>query len=108
MFRILGGLWPTYEGVLTKPHADELFYVPQVAYLVTGTFRDQIIYPDSHEDMLKKGVTDDDLEEILKVVNLVHVLKRETYDKIGEWKDILSGGEKQRLGMSRLLYHKPK
>ncbi|VDI52728.1 ATP-binding cassette, subfamily D (ALD), member 3 [Mytilus galloprovincialis] len=108
LFRTLGELWPLFGGTMTKPEKGKLFYVPQRPYMTVGTLRDQVIYPDSRDSQLKKGIRDVQLEDILKKVQLEYILEREEgWDSVQDWMDVLSGGEKQRVAMARLLYHKP-
>lgn len=110
LFRILCGLWPQLGGSITKPEKrSDLYFIPQKPYLVQGSFRDQIIYPQTAEEMAAKGYTDADLMDILRKVLLVPVC--EAHGGLGankEWVECLSGGEKQRLGLARVFYHKPR
>ncbi|KAK5074693.1 ATP-binding cassette long-chain fatty acid transporter pxa2 [Lithohypha guttulata] len=109
LFRILGGLWPVYGGKVKKPNFESIFYIPQRPYLSRGTLRDQIIYPDSLYEFRAKKVSEDDLLDILRVLEVESVVDRPGgWDAIEEWRDVFSGGLQQRVAMARLFYHKPK
>jgi len=112
LFRILGELWPLWGGTLRKPAFKDLFYIPQKPYMAIGTLRDQVIYPDSVKEMAEKKITDDDLVQLLNSVQLRELIEKRKssggWDSIEDWADVLSGGEKQRIAMSRLFYHRPK
>lgn len=107
LFRILAGLWPIFAGKLERPLTKDMYYIPQRPYMSLGTLRDQVIYPDNCDDMRKKGVTDADLSKILNQVELEYLVKgADGWNRRADWKDTLSGGEKQRIGVARLFYHR--
>ena len=127
LFRILGGLWPVYGGIVRKPPASQFILIPQRPYLSLGTLRDQVIYPHSKADMESStyltsysilylhsprvigGVTDDDLLHILATVNMSGIVAREGgWDAAREWREALSGGDQQKIAWARLFYHRPK
>ena len=84
-------------------------FLPQRPYLSVGTLRDQVIYPHTAMDMRDGGETDEKLEKVLQDAHLGYLPSREGgWDARKEWKDVLSGGEKQRMGLARLFYHEPR
>ncbi|MCJ1361771.1 hypothetical protein MMC16_000871 [Acarospora aff. strigata] len=110
--RIVAGLWPVYRGLVSRPRSigtDGIMFLPQRPYLSIGTLRDQVIYPHSEMDMRDSGRRDHELSRVLEEVRLGYLPDREGgWDCRKEWKDVLSGGEKQRMGMARLMYHEPR
>ncbi|KAI1267613.1 ABC transporter transmembrane region 2-domain-containing protein [Xylariaceae sp. FL1019] len=109
--RVLAGLWPVYRGLVSRPKSigeDGIMFLPQRPYLSIGTLRDQVIYPDGELDMRLKRKSEDDLKRALDAAKLGYLPDREGgWDTRKEWKDVLSGGEKQRVGIARLFYHEP-
>lgn len=113
--RIIAEVWPVYNknGLLSIPASSNLFCVPQRPYFPRGgTFRDQIIYPMSSDEFFDRGLKDKNLVKILTKVNLDYLLDRRMgwsyLDAVAHWKDVLSGGEKQRMNFARILFHKPR
>ncbi|KAF7713800.1 ABC transporter D family protein [Penicillium ucsense] len=110
--RIMAGLWPVYRGLVSRPRPiglDGIMFLPQRPYLSVGTLRDQVIYPHTEIDMREAGETDSNLQTILDAVHLGYLPQREGgWDARKEWKDVFSGGEKQRMAMARLFYHEPR
>lgn len=110
--RIVAGLWPVYRGLVSRPRGfglDGIMFLPQRPYLSVGTLRDQVIYPHTEIDMHEGGESDAGLQKVLDAAHLGYLPEREGgWDARKEWKDVLSGGEKQRMAMARLFYHEPR
>lgn len=56
-----------------------------------------------------ENCSDEELLRLLDDVDLRSIVEREPegFDALSDWDSTLSGGEKQRLAMTRLLYHAP-
>ncbi|ORY46787.1 hypothetical protein BCR33DRAFT_753456 [Rhizoclosmatium globosum] len=109
--RILSSLWPHFTGHLSRPveSLSEIMYIPQRPYLPIGTLRQQIIYPQTLDEFEESGRSDEDLYQVLRTVHLAYIPDREGgLDSMKEWKDVFSGGEKQRMQLARLFYHSPR
>ena len=77
-----------------------LFLLPQRPYVPTGTLRRAVAYPGAAEDWLPEEIA-----AMLEKVGLGHLKDRLEED--APWDQTLSGGEKQRLTVARLLLHRP-
>ncbi len=103
LLRAIAGLWNTGTGQLVRPSLEKIMFLPQRPYIILGTLREQLLYPQTTRQM-----TDQELEEILEKVNLQHlVTNRNDFDKEVNWENILSLGEQQRLAFARLLVSRP-
>lgn len=69
--------------------------------MTLGSLRDQITYPHSQGEAVRRGCNDDKLKAHLQRVQLNYLLDREGgLDAVADWLDVLSGGEKQRIAVN--------
>ncbi len=103
LLRAISGLWNTGTGRIVRPKLSEMLFLPQRPYMVLGTLRDQLLYPNTDISL-----EEDQLRQALQQVNLDKLPERVGgYDAELDWADILSLGEQQRLAFARLLLTKP-
>ena len=101
LVRVLAGLWPVARGGLTLPDRSEVMIAPQKSYLPLGSLKGALLYPSPTLQM-----PDDKLRAALDKVDLSALSPR--LDEVARWDQVLSNGERQRLGMARLLIHRPR
>lgn len=103
LLRAIAGLWNKGTGLLVRPRLDEILFLPQRPYMILGTLRDQLLYPQSD-----RTLTDAELQAVLERVNLADLAARlGGFDTELDWDDVLSLGEQQRLAFARLLLSSP-
>ena len=80
-------------------------YVPQSIYLLDDTLRANIAFGLPHEEVDEAAMFE--AIEMARIKDLVERLPDGLDTVIGEGGIKISGGERQRLGIARALYHKP-
>ena len=79
-------------------------FLPQQPYMVLGSLRSQLLYPDRN-----RRVSDPELLRLLERVNLPDLAERfGGLDAQLDWGKVLSIGEQQRLAFARVLLCRPR
>ena len=104
LLRAIAGLWDSGTGRLARPELGEMLFLPQRPYMILGSLRSQLLYPNS-----SSKVDEEKLRHVLTSVNLADLPERlGGFDADLDWAEILSLGEQQRLAFARLLLTEPR
>ena len=104
ILRAIAGLWNSGKGAIYRPDLSRMLFLPQKPYMILGTLRSQLMYPN---DTLE--VSEHQLNDALKKVNLADLAEQSGgFDVEKDWEEVLSLGEQQRLAFARVLINQPR
>ena len=103
ILRAIAGFWNSGTGAIYRPELNEILFLPQKPYMVLGSLRQQLLYPQTNLD-----ISDIEIQEVLERVNLAKLAERfGGLDVVENWSQVLSVGEQQRVAFARLFLTKP-
>jgi putative ATP-binding cassette transporter len=104
LLRVIAGLWTSGSGVVQRPVAPDILFLPQQPYFPIGNLRVQLTYPKTDRE-----IPDAELLRWLERVNLPLLAVRFGGLNVElDWARVLSVGEQQRLAFARALLAKPR
>ena len=104
LLRAIAGLWRSGSGRISGPDHREMLFLPQRPYMVQGSLRNQLLYPQQESSM-----TDAELLSMLVRVNLPDIASHfGGLDADPDWAKVLSVGEQQRVAFARVLLARPR
>jgi putative ATP-binding cassette transporter len=104
LLRAIAGLWDSGSGSIARPGSDEMMFLPQHPYMVLGSLRTQLVYPNQDQD-----TSDEELRRLMEMVNLTAAAERSGgMDAVLDWGKVLSLGEQQRIAVARVLMARPR
>jgi vitamin B12/bleomycin/antimicrobial peptide transport system ATP-binding/permease protein len=99
LLRAFAGLWISGKGSISRPPLENILFLPQRPYMVVGTLRDQLMYPNNNPQL-----SEHDLAEALITVRLPMLIDRfGGLDAVCDWSKTLSLGEQQRVAIARVF-----
>lgn len=103
LLRAIAGLWNAGTGQILRPALSEIMFLPQRPYMVLGSLRSQLLYPNPDHD-----ISETKMRHVLAEVNLAELPERVGGFEVElDWANVLSLGEQQRLAFARLLLNMP-
>ncbi len=99
LLRAFAGLWTSGKGAIFRPPLKDILFLPQRPYMVVGTLREQLMYPNNTSEL-----PDKELADALVMVRLPKLIDRfGGLDAVCDWRKTLSFGEQQRLAIARVF-----
>lgn len=98
LLKTIIGLWPYANGLFIKPN--DIYMLTQTPYIPEGTLAEVLSFP--HKSCFSQAI----LIDLLNKINLSNLIP--DLNKSIRWSNTLSSGEKQRIGLARVLLNKPK
>lgn len=104
LLRMIAGLWDAGAGTVLRPCSADILFLPQHAYMIPGSLRQQLSYP-----ALSREVSETEFQAVLEKVNLPDLVARcGGFDTELDFGKVLSVGERQRLAFARVLLTRPR
>lgn len=105
LMRAIAGLWNCGTGRIARPELEQMLFLPQHPYMVLGSLRSQLLYPNLDD----RKISDEELLQLLDAVSLPDFVERfGGLDAVLDWGKVLSVGEQQRLTFARVLLAQPR
>ena len=98
LFRAIAGIWPFGEGRIAVP--ENSFFLPQLPYIPLGSLRHVVTYPHAPTAYAKPVIAQALVDAGLPAL-------ADQLDRDENWATRLSGGEKQRVALTRALLARP-
>jgi putative ATP-binding cassette transporter len=101
LFKVIARLWPWGRGRVELPEGNRMFFMPPRPYLPIETLQRAVTYP-----ALPDAFDISTVEHALRVSGLEELIDNLQDSK--SWENVLSREQQQRLGVARLLLHRPR
>jgi putative ATP-binding cassette transporter len=101
LFQALAGVWPCGTGKIGLPPANDILFVPEVAYIPGGTLREALSFPEPATAYETEAV-----KAALEKAGLQNLIGR--LDTRARWDKILDSDQQKAIGFARLLLARPR